>query len=276
MQIFKWMPLKAEEQNLLSETITLTTPQADNNNKDSSDDKMSNANNPILETATSNSNNKPTTNGTNHSTPLSAKENNITVSHHNNSPQQLNDLEPPSDSPPAKRIKTASIETIDDQEMVAVASTSLSMPVKVEEPYSAMPVEEEPPKYNELRQVGRSTPTLTESCHFAVPTPPPTSSALINEEANLRKMASNVSHTDIPAPQHVNTALLTKISEQPSVGMSPTREETLMEVAESYTTESQQSISDTNVEMEDFSSVVRLLTDQIVTQVSDANDTSSF
>lgn len=275
MQIFKWMPLKAEEQNLLSETITLTTPQADNNCKDSNDAKMSNNNNPILETATSNSNNKPTTNGTNHSTSLGVKENNITVSHHNNSPQQLNDLEPPSDSPPAKRIKTSSIETIDDQEMDAVASTSLPIPIKVEEPYSATPVEEEPPKYNELRQVGRSTPTLTESCHFAVPTPPPTSSVSI-EEADFKKTASNVSQTDTSTLQHVNTALLTKISEQPSVEMSLTSEETLMEVAESYTKESQQSTSDTNVEMEDFSSVVRLVTDQIVTQVSDAQDTSSF
>lgn len=270
------MPLKVEEQNLLSETLTLTTPQADNNNKESNEVKMSSTSNSTTETPISNSNNKPTTNGTNHSMSLNAKENNISGLQHAN-PQQLNESDPTSDSPPAKRIKTASpTETINDQEMIVSASTSSSIAVKEEEEsYSAMPVEEESPQYKELRQVGRSTPTLTESC-FAVPTHPPTLSSI--EETCSKRTTLNVGHVDydrnITELQHVNSTLPAKKNQQQSIEVSSS-EPVLMDIAETYTKESQ-SILDNNVEMEDYSSVVRLITDQIVTQVSNAQDTSFF
>lgn len=279
MQIFKWMPLKAEEQSTQPET--LVSPGVvekginDLGNNMQTNNIISNDNSTTESSNNSNNNNiKPTTNGTSHQVVQSTQgrntincspDNNNIINNDNSTNEQsisttnnqiARDAPERINSPPPKRVKTSSepaIATPEEAHHPAVVATTREN----QDEDVAMPVEdeEEQPQYNELRQVGRSTPLVTDLTSSCIT---PINSA--NEPVETAKLAENDKENYATAPN--------SITDSPTVPSSTEQPLNDIVMMEAESCPSKESRETENVEMEDYSSIARIVTEQIVNKVS--------
>lgn len=280
MQIFKWMPLKAEDQNLQTEKLVSNSESNDASGdfKIMSDVLNESSSNSISDgncngNGNGNGNgNKPTSSHSPLVNDESTKETNINNSANITTPKR--DEPEPSNSPPPKRIKTSSI-AIDEPEPTTISTST----IKVDTP-QPMPIDEEPPQYNELRQVGMSTPLIEVPCQTAQNSPPQPS---LHLSAQLHQTSTSL-HT---LEQHstfvteCDREVLSReslVPEQKQIGESQTMPPNDVTSMETDSCEDQKSneLPET-MEMEDFSSIARMVTEQIVTKVvSGTHDATTY
>lgn len=279
MQIFKWMPLKAEEQSSTEATAaTLITPPTTiseatantnnlkgantNTNTNTSNNTNSTNNEPrmsgnIDSNSSSNANEsqniRHTSNGVGgiaHSVSSSltghanCETNNaqstnstVTASFTNSRDESDHSMGSPHSSPPPKRAKTCQETTATATATTTTTTTTTSLEsVAVKDMGELMAVDSESHvQYNELRQVGRSTPHLIEA-PACLPA---------------------------PVPPQQQAALFTQAPQQ----------HIKLEADGCVEKESSESLE--IVEMEDVSSIARIITDEIITNVSNAQDSMS-
>lgn len=271
MQIFKWMPLKPDEQsNLQSETPLISQTDKENTNVE-----MSN----IINDRT-NQINKPSSNGissssSSFSTSSQAVDGDVKTIVSNDDNQKSDTpfaSELTSDTlsslPPAKRIKTSpppQSTHAEDNSSLATEPTN-----NVDEPIAVEPDSDSTPQYKELRQLGRSTPLLD--------TPIATSPSMHAPSASTQyhEITSIANQQDFNKENHHQPQEATSQPPETSATLNDhvarqSEDATMMETDACFDSQESQLLEE-NVEMEDLSIIARSVTDSIVSKVSDAHE----
>lgn len=260
MQIFKWMPLKAEELNIQPETPSIYETQEKDeivrqNNKMSANINSA-SNEPANTKSLSTSNGCPTNNhdsddATDENKPAQHDTQTSTAPMHESSSSQRNatyNSQLASLSPPPKRHKSSASSAMDQETVNNLKEESM---------VSSNDEELEPPQYNELRRVDQDDSqsggdSLTPANAQAKPaniSDLPAASVIVKAETQTSCEHAQAQKLDTTTSQSMND--VTMMDEDISIREADESQE---------------------MEMEDLSSIAKSVTETIVTEVSNAQD----